>query len=109
MGVRPPGGDTDDEPDVIEFGIAALDAILEDADISFPTTTESLKDAIGDQQVAYDASGNTVPVANVLERIDRVEFADQDELLDAAHPIFEQYRAEGPSGLIAWLRSLVSG
>ena len=42
MGVRPPTNDTDDEPDVIDFGIAALDARLEDRDVSFPTTAGDL-------------------------------------------------------------------
>lgn len=108
MGVRPPAGETGGEPEVVEFGIAALDATLEESEVSFPTTTEELRSAIGEREVAYDATNNRVQVAEVLDRLDRTEFDDRNELMEAAHPVFEELRAEGPVGILGWLRSLFS-
>lgn len=105
MGVRPPADDGLSEPDVIEFGIAALDARLDD--VSFPTTAAELRDEYGDLEIPYNASGNTVSLAAVLAEIDRTDFESEQELLNAAHPVFERRRAQNPSGIIGQLRSLM--
>lgn len=105
MGVRPPADDDLSEPDVIEFGIPALDARLED--VSFPATSEELRAEYGQLDVPYNASGSTVTLTEVLEEIDREEFETEQELLDAAHPIFERLRARNPSGILGQLRSML--
>ncbi|WP_181686624.1 DUF5789 family protein [Halorhabdus salina] len=105
MGVRPPADDDLSEPDVIEFGIPALDARLEDA--SFPATSDELHREYGHLEIPYNASGGVVTLADVLEEIDRGEFESEQELLDAAHPVFERLRERDPSGILGHLRSLV--
>lgn len=105
MGVRPPADDNLSEPDVIEFGIPALDARLED--VSFPTTSEELREESGDVEVPYNASGSTIGLSEVLEEVDRQEFETEQELLNAAHPVFERLRARNPSGILGQLRSLL--
>ncbi|QGN06513.1 hypothetical protein Hrd1104_03835 [Halorhabdus sp. CBA1104] len=105
MGVRPPADDDLSEPDVIEFGIPALDARLED--VSFPATSHELRNTYGDLQVPYNASGSTVTLTEVLEELDREEFETERELLDAAHPVFERHRERDPSGVLGSLRSLL--
>lgn len=105
MGVRPPADDDLSEPDVIEFGIPALDARLEN--VSFPTTSERLRSEHGDLEVPYNASGNTITLRDVLQEIDRDSFESEGELLNAAHPVFERMRAQNPSGLLGQLRSML--
>ena len=105
MGVRPPADDDLSEPDVIEFGIPALDARLEN--VSFPTTSERLQSEHGDLEVPYNASGSTVTLREVLEAIDHDTFESEQELLNAVHPVFERKRAQNPSGLFGQLRSML--
>ncbi|WEL17241.1 MULTISPECIES: hypothetical protein [unclassified Halorhabdus] len=105
MGVRPPADDGLSEPDVIEFGIPALDARLEDA--SFPATAEELRAEHGDLEVPYNASGNTVSLEDVLDEIDQRNFETEQDLLNATHPVFERLRAENPSGIVGQIRSLI--
>ena len=105
MGVRPPADDDLSEPEVIEFGIPALDARLEDA--AFPMSAEELRSAHGDLTVPYNASGKTVTLREVLEEIDREEFETEQELLNDAHPVFERLRANDPSGVLGQLRSML--
>ena len=82
MGVRPPSDDMDDEPDVIEFGIAALDARLEQLDVTFPTTAEELVAEYGDVRVPIDAAGTEITLAAALEKTAQQEFETERELLD---------------------------
>lgn len=107
MGVRPPSTD-DSEAELIEFGIAALDARLTDADIEFPATTEEVIAAVGDQPIEYDASGNTIDLARALDRTDRESFDSEQDLLNALHPVFEDLRNSAAPGLLGWIRSLFS-
>ncbi len=107
MGVRPPSNDVDEEPDVVEFGIAALDARLADADVSFPATAEELREYFGDATVPYDASGNEMPVAEALAEADGESFDSEDELLNALHPVFERKRQAASTSLVKQLRGLV--
>jgi hypothetical protein len=106
MGVRPPSDDTS-EPDVIEFGIAALEPHLTEADLAFPADVGTLERQLGHVEVAYDASGNTITMGSVLEELDEQGFDTQRDLLNALHPVFEQKRAAAGRSLIAQLRGLV--
>ncbi|MFC7077581.1 DUF5789 family protein [Haloarcula halophila] len=106
MGVRPPADDTD-EPDVIEFGIAALDARLTDIEISYPATAEEVRDAAGHVEVPFDAAGHTVTVAEALGETSVRRFDNEHELLDALHPVFERKRESTRNSIISQLRALV--
>lgn len=106
MGVRPPAND-DSEPDVIEFGIAALDARLSDAEIDYPTDAQTLVDEIGHLEIPYDAAGHTMRVETALAEANEREFEHEQSLLNALHPVFEAKRAATGNSLLAQLRSLV--
>ncbi|WP_436910747.1 hypothetical protein [Halosimplex marinum] len=107
MGVRPPSNDVDEEPDVVEFGIAALDARLADAGLTFPATAEEVRDQFGDATVPYDAAGNEMPLAEALDETDRESFDSEDDLLNALHPVFERKRQAASTSLVKQLRGLV--
>jgi len=107
MGVRPPTNDSDDEPDVIEFGIAALDARLENRDVSFPTTAADLEAAHGDVRVAVDPAGNRITLREALAECETSSFDSQQELLNALHPVFERQRERRSGGVLGKLRALV--
>ncbi|MFB6139909.1 MAG: hypothetical protein ABEJ26_05690 [Halosimplex sp.] len=107
MGVRPPSNDVDDEPDVVEFGIAALDARLDDADLAYPVSTEELEARFGDATVPYDAAGHELRVDDALAETDRQAFDSKAELLNALHPVFERERQAASTSLVSQLRSLV--
>lgn len=107
MGVRPPAGDSGDA-ELIEFGIAALDAKLDDTTLEFPATTEDVLDALGNQDIEYDAAGHTIDLATALERSDTTEFDSKRELLNALHPVFEDLRSSTTPGILGWLRNLFS-
>lgn len=102
----PPPDDDLDEPDAVEFGIAALDAHLDDADLSFPATAEEVTAALDDPEVAYGPTSGSVRLSTVLERVEQDRFESSQDLLDATHPEFERLRQRG-GGLLAWLRSLL--
>ncbi|QSG08794.1 DUF5789 family protein [Halapricum desulfuricans] len=106
MGVRPPANDDLDEPESVEFGIVALDGMLSDAGLSFPTDRETVASELGHRSVPYDAAGRTVELADVLEAVDRDRFETKQELLDELYPVFEDHR-NSPKGLLSQLRSLV--
>ncbi|WP_276258184.1 hypothetical protein [Haloglomus litoreum] len=107
MGVRPPQNGDDDEPDTITFGIAALDAHLENADVQFPTDQESLLIELGDPDIPYDASGSTVALSTAMERIHLQQFDSEQELLNTLHPVFESYRERAGNSIIGQLRALL--
>lgn len=106
MGVRPPADDGD-EPDAIEFGIAALDATLSDADIEYPTDAGTLRAKIGHKSVPFDATGHSITVEEALEEIPKQEFENEQELLNTLHPVFEARREARGTSLLAQLRALV--
>lgn len=107
MGVRPPSNDIDDEPDIVEFGIAALDAKLEGTDVTFPATAEELADRHGDITVPFDAAGHEMTFREALRESDRTEFDSQPDLLDGLHPVFERKRRAASNSLLSQLRALV--
>jgi hypothetical protein len=106
MGVRPPADDTD-EPDVIEFGIAALDARLTDFELSYPATAEEIREAAGHVEVPFDAAGHTVTVQEALSESGVHHFENEHELLDALHPVFERKREATSNSILSQLRALV--
>lgn len=105
MGVRPPADD-DEEPEAIEFGIAAVDARLDEADVTFPATRSDLLEEL-DGGVPYDGRGRTMSFADALDRTDRREFDSEQELLDALHPVFEERRSS-PMSLLDRVKALFS-
>jgi len=106
MAVRPPQDD-DSDPETLAFGIAALDARLDEAEVDWPATDRELLDALGDQSIPYDASGSEVALADVLDRVPAREYETETELLDALHPVFEEYRANATRSVLGQLRSLL--
>ena len=106
MAVRPPQ-ENSSEPDTIEFGIAALDARLDAADVEFPATSDELVRDVHDTDIPYDASGHTVPLEEALDSVPRSTFDSETELLDMLHPVFEEYRASASGGFIQQLRDLL--
>ncbi|WP_435063264.1 hypothetical protein [Halobaculum sp. EA56] len=106
MAARPPQGDTD-EPESIEFGIAALDARLDRAGVGFPATTEELIRSLGDTEVPYDAAGNTLELAEVLRELPEERFETERDLLNRLHPIFEDRRRSGAGSLLGRVRALL--
>lgn len=107
MGVQPPSNELEEAPDVVEFGIAALDAELPDQGLTFPLAAEDLRRAHGDMTVPVDAAGNEMALADALDRCDQSTFETRQDLLNALHPVFEEKRAAVSRSLIAQLRSLV--
>lgn len=107
MGMRPPPNDTDDEPDTVSFGIAALDARLDDTDLVYPTTEEEVIRTLGDPEIPYNASGSSVRLSTALEETHHSRFENEQELLNALHPVFESYRQNASNGIVAQLRALL--
>ena len=106
MAMRPPsnGGD---EPESIEFGIAALDARLDQMDVSFPVTRDELDRSHGDMAIPVDPKGRKVPFSEILEDCEVESFDSEQELLDVLHPIFEEKRATAAGGILGRIRSLI--
>lgn len=106
MGVRPPQNDNA-EPEVIEFGIAALSARLEEADVEFPTTSTELCDAVGDTAIPIDGTGSTIDLQEALDRVPQDRFDSESALLDLLHPVFEKHRKQAGNSFFGRLRTLL--
>jgi hypothetical protein len=106
MAARPPSNDNNDDPDIVEFGIAALDAQVQKRGVSFPVTAADLASTHGDVRIAVDPAGHEMPLREALERCDREQFTSKQDLLNALHPVFEAERESG-TGILGRLRSLV--
>jgi len=104
MAAPPPQGE-DAEPEAIAFGIAAVDAILEDTELAFPATGQEVLEAVGDHEIPYDPRGRSIQLSAALEATDRTTFESRRELLNALHPVFEAKRDKG--GLGGWVRSIL--
>lgn len=107
MAVRPPSNGVDDEPDSLEFGIAALDARIEDREVSFPVSTGELAAEYGSMGVPVDPAGHEMALGTALDRCDRDTFDSKQDLLNALHPIFETERERRSGGILGRLRSLL--
>jgi hypothetical protein len=103
--VRPPPSNSG-EPDAIEFGIAELDARLEDAGISFPIDADQLSEEYGYLTVDVDASGHRITLEDALSECDRQRFSSEQDLLNALHPVFEAKREQFSNSLFGRLRAL---
>ena len=107
MGVRPPSSGDDDEPESIEFGIAAVDATLKDADLSFPATKGEVAAELGHERVPYNVHGNDVALSEMLAEVDTDEFRSRQELLNELHGPFEEYRRQNSGGVFQQVRSML--
>lgn len=107
MGVRPPSNGDDDEPESVEFGIAAVDARLKHADLSFPATKDDVAAELGDEKIPYNVHGNDVPLGEMLSEVDAEEFRSRQELLNGLHHPFEEYRQRHSGGVVQQFRSLL--
>ncbi|QZA89238.1 hypothetical protein K0C01_03575 [Salinarchaeum sp. IM2453] len=105
MGARPPTNDNED-PEMIEFGIAAIDARLKDSTLSYPATAEEVATAVGTSEVPYDAKGRSVAIEKVLEETGKEEFGNRQELMNSLHEVFEEYREKDP-GMLSQIRSML--
>jgi len=106
MGVRPPGNDGE-APESIEFGIAALDARLDQLNVTFPVDAETLSSVHGDMRIPVDPAGNKIVLSKALAACDRQEFDSEQDLLNALHPVFERKRERMSNSIIGQLRSLL--
>ncbi|WP_435347054.1 hypothetical protein [Haloarchaeobius sp. HRN-SO-5] len=106
MGVRPPSNDTN-EPSSLEFGIAAVDAHLDEYDVEYPATTTDLQRRLGHIDVPFDMNGNTLSLRDALSEAEPDEFEDEQALLNALHPVFERKRTGTRAGLVSRLRTLL--
>ncbi|MFC7175745.1 hypothetical protein [Halosegnis marinus] len=105
MGVRPPTGDSTDDPDTLAFGIAALDPHLDG--VEFPVTAEELVERTGDPAVPYDAAGSEVRLSEAVAETRSRRFESERRLLDELHPVFEERRERASLSVIARLRGLL--
>jgi len=106
MGARPPQNDSS-EPEVIEFGIAALSARFDEADVEFPTTSTALCAAVDDTAIPVDGAGNTIELREALQRLPQDEFERESALLDMLHPVFEEHRKKAGGSMFGRLRTLL--
>ncbi|WP_115864320.1 hypothetical protein [Halorussus litoreus] len=105
MGVRPPPTNDDDGPEVIEFGIAVVAAELDGATVSFPATGEEVVDRLSDPRIKYDVKGHAVALSEAVSELDRDRFENEQEFLNALHPVFERYRNSRTPGVIERVRA----
>ena len=105
MAARPPQEDPE-EPDAITFGIAALDGRLDDTDLTFPADSDVVVETLDDPEIPYDPSGQSIALSEALDDTGMTEFATEDDLLDALHPVFEERRRSASTGLLGRLRAL---
>ena len=106
MGARPPQNDSS-EPEVIEFGIAALSARLDEADVEFPTTSSELCAAVDDTAIPVDGTGSTLDLQEALDRLPQDQFDNESTLLDLLHPVFEEHRTKAGDSVFGRLRTLL--
>ncbi|GAA0300459.1 hypothetical protein [Halarchaeum salinum] len=108
MAARPPANDdTDDEPTVVTFGIAAVEEFLDGADFSYPVDRQTVVDTTGDPEIPVDTSGRTLALSKALERTEQRRYESRRDLLNALHPVFEDARQSGSGGIVGFVRSLI--
>lgn len=105
MSVRPPSNDIDDESDPGEFGIVAVDAHVDEMDVSFPIERREFTAKYGDIRVPVDPGGHEITLGDALEQCGQSSFESKQDLLNALHPVFEKKRQS--SSILGRLRSLV--
>lgn len=103
MGVRPPAGGSG-ERETIEFGIAALTPMVEEADVDFPADAGAVVRALGDPDVPVDAKGRTIALSTAIEETGEHRFESQRDLLNSLHPVLEARRETVSTGWLASIR-----
>lgn len=106
MAARPPQQDTS-SPDAVEFGIAALVGYLDRAEVEYPASRDEIVRALGDPEIPYDGSGNTVALSEAMEALPKRQFESESELLDLLHPVFEEYRVSTGGSLLGRIRAIL--
>jgi len=106
MAARPPQQDTS-SPNAVEFGIAALVGHLDHADLEYPATRDEIIGALGDPEIPYDGSGNTVALSEAMDALPKRTFDSESELLDLLHPVFEEYRVSTSGGILGRIRAIL--
>ncbi|WP_435097568.1 hypothetical protein [Halarchaeum sp. P4] len=106
MAARPPVND-DDGPDVVEFGIPAVETHLDAADLTYPVDSETLVAVTGDPEVPVNTRGRSIRLSTALERTGREQFDSRRDLLNALHPVLEDARQSGAAGVLGYVRSLI--
>jgi hypothetical protein len=107
MGVRPPQQSDDEEPEAVAFGIAALDAHLDNADLVFPVTQGTLLEELGNPEIPYDAAGDTISLKRALDNTHIKRFETRQELLNVLHPIFEAERERAGKSVLGRIRAML--
>ncbi|WP_435333090.1 hypothetical protein [Haloarchaeobius sp. TZWWS8] len=106
MAMRPPSNDTSDAS-VIEFGIAAVDARLDADEVDYPISAEELRSRFGQLEIAYDTRGRTISLGEAIERTEKHRFEDEQDLLNALYPVFDELRSGREGGVVGRVRSLL--
>ncbi len=106
MGVRPPQQETK-TPTSTEFGIAALDARLQNATIRYPITEEELVRELDDPEIPVDPKGSTITLSEALQHVEATQFEAEYELMNALHPVFESRREQVSGGVLGSLRGIL--
>jgi len=85
----------------------ALDARIDEREVSFPASASDLESAYGDMRVAVDPSGHEIRLSAALSACEAESFDSKQELLNALHPVFEEKREKLSGGILGRLRALV--
>ncbi|WP_267639844.1 hypothetical protein [Haloarchaeobius amylolyticus] len=92
MAMRPPSNDTN-EAGAMDFGIARVDAELDHYDIDYPARAEDLQKRLGNVEIPYDTRGRTIKLGKAIAEAGVREFEDEQALLNALYPVFDEYRS----------------
>lgn len=107
MAARPPTNGSSDDVESVEFGIAAVDAILKASDLSFPADQDDIQTELGGRTVPFDVYGNEVALVEVVNEAEPSRFDTRQELLNALHPVFERYRERHSGGFVHQLKAML--
>lgn len=102
----PQNNDIGEGPETVAFGIAALDSYLTEEEVSFPTDKQTLRATLGDVNVPYNATGNTMRLDTALDHTPKQRFENKHELLNELHPVFEERRQAGGNPFFDRIRSV---
>ena len=104
MGVRPPTGGSRGR-DAVEFGIAALSPMIDEAGLDFPADPDEVLRSLDDPEIPIDASGRSVALSVALEEAGNDRFQSERELMNSLHPVFESHRELVSTGWLSSIRS----
>ncbi|MFB6113706.1 MAG: DUF5789 family protein [Halodesulfurarchaeum sp.] len=101
----PPTQDDSDEPDTVTFGIPAVEAEIDDSEVTFPADASEIRQAVGDPDIPYDPWGGSMSLSQAIQQSGKTHFETRQEFMNALHPVFEEKRESG--GLGGWVRSIL--